>query len=122
MRRSMSIIAMSLVFLFVVVGNVLAQGMRMSPEERTDMMAKQLSLTDDQKVKVLEIFKKQDEARRAAYEKSDGDREAMRPVMKQIREDSDKKLKTVLTEKQWEEFEKQRAEMMSRAPAPPPKY
>jgi Spy/CpxP family protein refolding chaperone len=97
---------------------------RMTAEERTDRLAKQLDLADSVKAKVLVIFKASDEARAKAFEESQGDRESMRPKMEAIRNDTDAKLKGALTAEQYEKYVKAREEMMGRgrqgAPPPPP--
>lgn len=110
MRSGFRTLALGLFVISLMAGNAFSQGFRMSPEERVAQLTKQLSLTDEQKTQVLEIFKKSDESRRAAFEKSDGDRDAMRETMQQIRADADKKLKELLTEEQYAKYVKLRSE------------
>jgi len=107
----MKIRSIVLVLAFLVGVTALAQPQRMTPQERTDQLVKQLALTAEQKVKVLELFTKQDEARQKAFADNKGDREAMRATMQKMREESTKKLKAILTEEQFAKLEKLRSEM-----------
>lgn len=90
---------------------VYAQPQRMTPQERTDQLAKPLALTAEQKAKVLDLFTKQDEARQKAFADSKGDRDAMRATMQKMRDESMKKMKAILTEEQYVKYEKLRSEM-----------
>jgi protein CpxP len=85
-----------------------SQGMmrRMSAEERVDTLAKQLTLTDAQKVKVLDVFKEADTVRQKAFQEHQGDREAMRAAMESSRNETNAKLKTILTEDQYAKYQK----------------
>ncbi|MGE5315243.1 MAG: hypothetical protein ACM3Q4_11145 [Acidobacteriota bacterium] len=87
-----------------------AQPQRITPQERTDRLAKELSLTKEQKEKVLEIFTKQQESMRKVFEENQGDRESMRPAMQKVRQESDDQMKKVLTKEQYEKWIAQRAE------------
>jgi Spy/CpxP family protein refolding chaperone len=82
------------------------QPQRMTPAERTDRLAKELSLTGEQKAKVLALFTKQDEARQKAFSDRSGDREAMRASMQKEREEFAKNMKAILTEEQFAKYEK----------------
>jgi len=109
--RSLQYRTLTLALLLVLgAAAAAAQPMRMNPEERTEQLATSLSLTPEQKPKVLEIFKAADEARRKAFEEREGDRDAMRQVMQKQREETDAKLKAVLTEEQFAQYEKLRTE------------
>jgi len=98
----------------LVAVTALAQRARMSPEERTQQLAKQLSLTDEQKGKVLEIFKRADKDMRAAFSENAGDREKMRDLMQKTRKETEAQLKKVLTEEQFAKWEKFRSEAPGR--------
>jgi periplasmic protein CpxP/Spy len=111
MRRTVSA-SIYLILALLVTTTVWAQPMRMTPEERTDRIAKQLELADSTKAKVLEIFKSSDAARSKAFEAAGGDRDQMRSSMESIRNDTDAKLKAVLTADQYDKYIKARAEMM----------
>ena len=91
-----------------------AQPQRMTPQERTDRMTKDLSLTKEQQAKVLAIFTKSQESMKKVFDENTGDREAMRPAMQKIRQESDEQLKKVLTKEQFEKWDKQRSEMQGR--------
>ena len=99
------------VTVLLLAATVLAQPQRMTPQERTDQLAKQLALTAEQKAKVLEVFAKQDSARQKAFAENQGDRQAMRATMQKMREETTKKLKAILTEEQYAKYEKLRSEM-----------
>jgi Spy/CpxP family protein refolding chaperone len=99
------------VMVFLLAATVLAQPQRMTLQERTDQLAKQLALTAEQKAKVLEVFAKQDSARQKAFANNRGDREAMRATMQKMREETANKLKAILTEEQYTKYEKLRSEM-----------
>jgi protein CpxP len=118
MHRFSGLIATVAILVLFVVGTATAQRMRMTAEERADTLAKQLSLTDEQKAKILDIYKKSDESRRAAFDNAAGDRSAMREAMQKIREESDAKIKAVLTKEQAEKWEKIRAQAPGRRGPP----
>jgi Spy/CpxP family protein refolding chaperone len=60
-----------------------AQPRRLSPEERTAELKKELSLTEEQAAKVKSIFEQHDKEVRKLFEASGGDRAAMREAMQQ---------------------------------------
>ncbi len=103
-----SLFAVLTLFLAAVV---LAQPQRMTPQERTDRLAQQLALSDSQKVKVLALFTRQDEARKKAFDDAKGDREAMRSSMQKMRDETAKEMKAILTPEQYTKYEKLRSEM-----------
>ncbi len=105
--RSTLLVVLSL----FLAATLFAQPQRRTPQERTDTLANQLGLSAEQKAKVLELFTKQDEARQKAFADSKGDREAMRATMQKMRDESTKKLKSILTEEQFVKYEKFRSEM-----------
>lgn len=88
--------------------------MRMSPESRVDTLAKQLSLTAEQKAKVLDVYKTADSSRQAAFQEHRGDRDAMRAAMDDIRTSTTSKMKAILTADQFTQYQKIQTEMMSR--------
>ena len=87
------------------------QRQRMTPQQRTDTLASQLSLNDDQKAKVLQIFTAADDSMRAAFASHQGDRSSMREAMQGIRQDTDTKMKAVLTDDQYASWQKMRTGM-----------
>src|SRR5512139_1355058 len=100
-----------LIFLSLfLAATVLAQPQRMTPKERVDRLAKELALSDSQKVKVLDLFTRQDEARRKARADGRGDREAMRATMQKMRDETAREMKAILTAEQFAKYEKLRSE------------
>jgi periplasmic protein CpxP/Spy len=91
-----------------------AQPARMSPQERTDKMVKDLSLTKEQTEKVLAIFTTAQDSMKAVFAEHQGDRDAMRPLMQKIRQDSDDQLKKVLTPEQYGKLLEQRGNAPAR--------
>ena len=106
----------------IVTTILVAAGLQAQPrggEDRSEAQLKELkekvSLTDDQTVKVRTIMKKAQEDRRAIWENSDGDREAMRGEMMKLMEKTDAEIAKVLTPKQmpkYEEYKKERQKRM----------
>ena len=98
----------------------------MTPQERTDKLTKDVSLTKEQQPKVLAIFTAMQDSSKGVFEAHQGDREAMRPLMQKIRQDADNQLKNVLTTEQYDLMMKLRAEAPGRQggdrqrPAPAP--
>jgi Spy/CpxP family protein refolding chaperone len=107
----MTIRSSLLLLTLILATTVLAQPQRMTPQERTDRLAKELALTDSQKVKVLDLFSKQDEARKKAFAEGSGDRDAMRATMQKMRDETNKQLKAILTPEQVAKYEKLRSQM-----------
>jgi periplasmic protein CpxP/Spy len=92
-------------------------GGRFNPEERQkqqlEMMKKELSLTPEQTTKVEALNKETGEKMRALFEANSGDRDKAREKMRAVREESDTKLKAILTAEQytkWQEIEKKMRE------------
>ena len=114
MRTQRFTVFMLTIFALCLAVSAWSQPMRMTAQERTDRLAKQLELADSTKAKVLVIFAAADSARAKAFEAANGDRDQMRSSMDSIRTDTDKKLKAVLTAEQYDKYQKARAEMMNR--------
>lgn len=89
-----------------------------------DMIAQRLNLTDDQKPKVKEILEGQRQQMRAVWQQGqDLSREDRMAKMKSIREDTNAKLKAVLTADQFEQWQKMESRMRgprNRPPGGPP--
>lgn len=119
-------LAITLVALFLLVGNVVnaQQRVQRTPEERaklqTEAMQKGLALTDEQTKKVLDLnlllAKKMDSLR--ATMTPGGDRTAMMEKMKPLNDLRDAKLKEILTKEQAEKYEANKAEYSGRRPRP----
>jgi len=88
-------------------------GGRMTPQERTEKMTKDLSLTKDQQTKVLDVLTKSQASLKKLRDENTGDREAMRPAMQKIRQESEEQFKKILTK---EQFEKMKAQMREDGP------
>ncbi len=79
-------------------------------KQRADRMKEQLSLTDDQYAKVLELNKEQAKnmkpmSREDRENMSDEQREAFRDEMRKAREDYNAKVKEILTDEQYKKYE-----------------
>jgi len=73
-----------------------------------DKMAEDLKLTDEQKTKVKEVFKNRAEKGRAIHEDSSLSQEQKREKQKALMEESNKKMKEILTAEQYEKWQKNR--------------
>ncbi|HSQ74442.1 MAG TPA: hypothetical protein VLT13_02725 [Bacteroidota bacterium] len=100
-----------LVLAFVIGLTAFAQPGRMTPQERTEQLAKELSLTEEQKGRVLEHFTQEQQAFQKLREESQGDRDAMRAAMGKRREESNKTMKAILTGEQYAKYETMRGGM-----------
>ncbi|MET4106540.1 hypothetical protein [Hymenobacter sp. UYP22] len=80
-------------------------------QQRLDAMAKELDLSSKQKSKVEKIFREQQQ-QMALRGQSGQDRSQQRDEFKRIHESTDKKLKDVLSKKQYAQFEAKRQERM----------
>ncbi len=98
-------------------------GMGMSVENRVEQYATRLKLTDDQKKKLQSIIERQDEERRASFEKmresrgsgsSDAQREAMTKTMQAQNEKFAKEIDSILTAEQKKEHAAMQKELMER--------
>jgi periplasmic protein CpxP/Spy len=99
---------------------------RHSPEERaqkqTEMMAKQLELSEDQKAKILAINLEGAKKREAEMAAKKAEMDARREEMKAMREEmksQDEAIKEVLTEEQrakWEELKQSQRDRRGRRP------
>jgi Spy/CpxP family protein refolding chaperone len=90
------------------------RGRMMSPEDRTNHLAKALNLSDDQKGKVLSIF--QDEQKQMEALRSDNSlsREDRWSKMKQIHENTVSQIKGTLNEDQAKKFDEMQQRMEQR--------
>jgi len=79
-------------------------------EQTMTRIKEKVGLTDEQAVKVREIMKKAQEAMRAEFENSDGDREAMRAAMTKHMSKADSDIEKILTKAQKPKFEEYKKE------------
>ena len=75
------------------------RGMQMSPQQQLDTMTQQLSLTDEQKPKVLAVLEDSNK-KMADLRASGADPADMRPKMMAIRTEQQDKIKALLTDEQ----------------------
>lgn len=109
----------ALLSFLILSGVSLAQPGNFNPEDfakrQTAELKEELSLNADQEKKVYEInletMKKMGEMR---DEMQGGGFEGMREKMTEVREEQNKKMKKVLTEKQWEKYEKYQEDRRAR--------
>jgi periplasmic protein CpxP/Spy len=100
------------------------QGMRQqaTPQMRAERLAKQLSLTDDQKAKVQALFEKQDANRAKNQAEVKKTREEMKAQFDANRKAQDEELAKIIGAEKFEKYQAARAErmksMQNRAPQP----
>src|SRR4030095_12148120 len=81
------------------------RGQMMSPEERVAQLDKALSLTDEQKTKIKDIYTKAGEQMREAFRGGGGDREAARGKMMEAMRKTREDVRAVLTDEQKKKFD-----------------
>jgi len=97
---------------------MLAQGRgMMSPEQRVDAVDKAVTLTPDQKTKVLALYTEDQKKMQALRESQDPD---MRTKMMDMRKDENSKIKDMLTDEQKPKFDSYVVSMPQGRPAAPP--
>ncbi len=79
-----------------------------SPQARVEQMAKDLNLTDAQKAKLTPVFEEQGKKMRAMREDTNLSQEQRQEKMREMRTESDKQIKAILTPEQWEKWQKDR--------------
>ena len=108
-------------YLFLLVGillaigstTVMAQGMRMSAEDRAKALKDSLGLSDKQMEQVVGILKEMGSKRQALAD-SIQDRDARREAMMSLMAKGDEKIESVLTKEQKEKYEVMRKEREAR--------
>jgi periplasmic protein CpxP/Spy len=117
MRMGIAVLSLALL---VAVSAMAQRGPRMTPQERTDRLVKELSLTEKQKAQVLELFQHEEKSMPQMKPPEEGaqfDREAMRAAMEKRRTERDAKMKTILTAEQFKKYQEMRPGGMP--PGPP---
>jgi Spy/CpxP family protein refolding chaperone len=89
-------------------------GQRRTPEEQAKQLQTQLKLNDDQTTKITAIFKAQATKRDSVRTAANGDREAMMQGMMPLMQDTNNKIKAVLTPEQATAYDKMVQERMER--------
>ena len=116
------VVLLALVFVAAMLQTAFAQGqgMRMSPKQRADTLAKQLSLDSTTTAKVLAIYEKYQKTMTDKRNELQGDMDAMRAAMTEIRDSQNKEIVALLTKEQaakYDEIMKQQQQrMMNRPP------
>jgi periplasmic protein CpxP/Spy len=103
-------------FLLGVTAMCRAQGggMRRSPADQAKALQTQLSLNDDQTAKITTILTAQATKRDSIRTASNGDRQAMMQAMTPLMQDSNAKIKAILTPDQATAYDKLMQERMDR--------
>jgi protein CpxP len=89
-------------------------GQRRTPEEQAKQLQTQLKLTDDQTTKITAIFQAQATKRDSIRTAANGDRQAMMQGMMPLMQDTNNKIKAVLTPDQATAYDKMVQERMER--------
>lgn len=79
---------------------------RMTPQQRTDQMARDLGLTDEQKSKVLDFYQQEERSIQMPPPSGKVDKNEMRAKMDGMRRESEAKLKAILSPAQFEKYQK----------------
>ena len=88
-------------------------------QERVDRMAEELKLTDEQKTKVKAVFEEQSKKQQELRSESSLTPEQRREKAQGMREETNKKMKGILTPDQYTKWEKRAAEMRKQGPGGP---
>jgi Spy/CpxP family protein refolding chaperone len=91
-----------------------AQPMMPTPAERAARLKERLALTEEQTKKVEEIFQKSQEKTRERMAELRGDREAMRALIMEQTQATDKGIEKVLNEEQRKKYEELKKERRQR--------
>ncbi len=100
-------------------GTLVAQGGRMSPDQRVDAIDKAVTLTADQKGKIKSLLDEDQKKMQALRDAQDPD---MRSKMMDMRKDENEKIKAMLTDDQKPKYDSYVASMPMGRPGggPPP--
>lgn len=83
---------------------------QMDPKARAEQLAKDLELTDDQKVEVQKFYEQQQEAFKKIREEAGDDRDAARAKMQEFRKKSDVDLEKIIGKEKMEKLRAIQAE------------
>jgi Spy/CpxP family protein refolding chaperone len=98
--------------------SAVAQGMRATPEQRTQRLKDSLSLNEKQIAKVLDIYKELDKKRQDLFSGAGEDRQAMMQAMRTLMDSSDAKIERLLTPAQKTRFDELKKHRQQRGPRP----
>lgn len=99
--------------LFTVSFSTIVAQPRFDPKERAKELKERLKLDDKQTKQIEDIYAKQSEQMQGMFS-GGGDREQMRDQMMKLREETNKKIEKILTDKQKAEYKKYQEEMQAR--------
>lgn len=85
---------------------------RLTAEERANYWAKELNLSDEEKAKVTELFKKEDENRAKYRQEMQKNREEMRAQMQNDRKANDAELEKIIGKEKFQKYDSIRSERM----------
>ncbi|MBX2990550.1 MAG: hypothetical protein KF749_05185 [Bacteroidetes bacterium] len=91
-----------------------AQPRRMSPDERTAELKKELNLTEKQTTDVKKIYEQLRQETEELFESSGGTRGAFREIMMKKNREADEKIIALLTKEQKKKFETSQNERRNR--------
>jgi hypothetical protein len=95
-----------------------AQGMRMTPEQRTQRLKDSLALNEAQVGKVLEIHKDLEKKRQDLFSSASDDRQARMQAMRTLMDSTDAKVERLLTPSQKTKYEEMKKQRQQRGPRP----
>lgn len=111
-RRSVVVAVATLVLTFAFITlQASGQPRRMSPDERTAELKKELNLNEKQTAQVRKIYEQLRQEMEEMFESSGGNRGAFRETMMKKNREADEKITGLLTKEQkkkFEEFQKER--------------
>jgi Spy/CpxP family protein refolding chaperone len=113
MRQHLTLLICAFLLVVITSTNVVAQGMRMSAEDRAKVLKDSLRLSDKQMEQVVAILKEMGSERQALAD-SIRDRDARREAMMSLMAKSDEKIESLLTKEQKEKYEVMKKEREAR--------
>ncbi len=113
MRHYLFLFIAAVLLVVVSSTNGMAQGMRMSAEDRAKALKDSLGLSDKQMEQVVGILKEMGSKRQALADSIE-DRDARREAMMSLMAKSDEKIESVLTKDQKEKYEVMKKEREAR--------
>ncbi len=96
-----------------------APGAQKKRPDRVQLLDKAVTLTDDQKTKVKAIYEDQDKQAKALFEASKGDRKTAFEGIRKLQDETNKKIKELLTTEQQTKFTKFLEESKQHGPKRP---
>jgi protein CpxP len=86
-----------------------------SPQQRVERLATELTLNAEQKTKLTTVFEDETKKMRDLRADTAVPRDQQREKVRALREESNKQIKTILTNEQWEKYQKLRDDMRQKA-------